>query len=203
MKDIEVEVRGLLNHGRYASLRKQLESEGRFKTTKNRILLDYSTFLPDANLRERNEDIRLRVTNGTPEIIVKLGSWGGSESRKELSVIAQSGSFDTLVQVFGVIGLTKAMLCVRKSRVYEYKGIEFALVEVPQHSFYFEAEKMVSEDAALTAKDDIAAVCSRLGLKVFNDQEFFRYVEKLNREANEVFDFAGYKDNYFRDRFGR
>ncbi|HSH31233.1 MAG TPA: hypothetical protein VK963_01050 [Candidatus Saccharimonadales bacterium] len=202
MKNIEVEVRGLLTSDRYASLSKQLESEGQFKTTKNRVLLDYSTFLPNANLRERQEDIRLRVTNGTPEIIVKLGRWGGSESRKELSVLAETGSFDTLVQVFGVVGLTKAMLCVRKSQVYDYRGIEFALVEVPNHSFYFEAEKMVSEDLVPAAKDDIAAVCTELGLKVFDDQAFFQYVEKLNQEANEIFDFASYQENYFRDRFG-
>ena len=38
------------------------------------------------------------------------------------------------------------MLCVRKSKVYEYEGIEFALVEVPGHSYYYEAEKMAHEN---------------------------------------------------------
>lgn len=74
----------------------------------------------------------MRVTNGIPEIIVKIGEWSGTEQRKELSFFGKQGEFDTLVEIFAALGFRKGMMCERKSKVYEYKGIEFALVEVPR-----------------------------------------------------------------------
>ena len=165
-------------------------------------MIDYSVFLKEEGLEDRVNDIRLRVTNKIPEIIVKVGKFGGEENRKELSVLASLGDYDKLVQIFAILGLTKGMLCVRKSIVYEYKGIEFALVEVPNHSFYFEAEMMISSDADKNnAKQFIKDTCKQLGLKLFTDETFFAYISKLNNEANEVFDYKNYKDGYFQDRF--
>ena len=165
-------------------------------------MIDYSVFLKEEGLEDRVNDIRLRVTNKIPEIIVKVGKFGGEENRKELSVLASLGDYDKLVQIFAILGLTKGMLCVRKSIAYEYKGIEFALVEVPNHSFYFEAEMMISSDADKNnAKQFIKDTCKQLGLKLFTDETFFAYISKLNNEANEVFDYKNYKDGYFQDRF--
>ena len=73
------------------------------------MLIDYSTFL-EKTLGERKKDIRLRVTNGRPEIIVKLGAWSGSDSRRELSVITPEHTFDTLVEIFGAMGFIKGVL---------------------------------------------------------------------------------------------
>ncbi len=200
-KNIEVEVRGPLSLRQYLLLKDILEAKGAVGELKNRIVLDYSVFLT-GGIRDRKEDIRLRATNGKPEIIVKLGEWGGNESRRELSVMTQQGSFDTLVQIFAAMGLRRAVLCVRKILAYDYHGVEFALVEVPGHSFYFEAEKLVdSQKLAVEARAAIIDVCTELGLKPFEDGKFFDYVETLNREANEVFDFADYRQNYFRQRF--
>ncbi|MFA5954874.1 MAG: hypothetical protein WC817_05085 [Patescibacteria group bacterium] len=201
MKDIEVEIRGPLSAERYAKARSFFDANAKKLTEKNRILIDYSTFLP-GGVKERTTDIRLRITNGIPEIIVKVGAWGGTEQRRELSVTTPPGTFDTLTEIFASLGYTKGILCVRQSHVYEYRGIEFALVEVPGHSFYYEAEKMAHADEdgdALTR--EIMTVCAELDLPVFDKEEFFAYVEKLNNEANEVFDAAVEKPNYFKERF--
>ena len=77
------------------------------------------------------------------------------------------------------------MLCQRTTYVYTYKNIEFALVEIPGHSYYFEAEKMVEEGAdKQQTMRDIASTCAELALTPFTDEEFFTYVKKLNTEAN-------------------
>lgn len=202
-KTIEVEIRGRLHKDQYEKMLAVLQEKGEFKTKKDRVLIDYSTYLPNEGIRERTRDIRLRCTNGIPEIIVKLGNWGGSERRKELSVLTAKGEFDKLVQIFAALGLTKGILCIRKSVVFMYKGIEFALVEVPNHSYYFEAEKMASEtDDKEKTKLDILESLKKLGLTAFTDEEFFQYIELLNKEANEVFDFDVYTENYFKERFG-
>jgi len=144
-KNIEIEIRGPLSKEKFNNLVLFFDKKGKKLTEKERILIDYSTFLK-GGVKNREKDIRLRVTNGIPEIIVKLGKWGGTDHRKELSVLTNPNSFDTLVEIFGELGFSKGILCVRKSKVYEYKGIEFALVEVPNHSYYYEAEKMAYEN---------------------------------------------------------
>lgn len=201
-KTIEVEQRGHLSNEQYVELLRFFTQYASFVTKKERVLIDYSVFLPEEGIRERQRDIRLRVTNGIPEIIIKLGSWGGREERKELSVLAKKGEFDTLVQIFAALGFRKGIMAVRTSQVFMYQGIEFALVEVPGHSYYFEAEKMVEEDGdKAKAQREIQSVLRELHLTPFSREEFFEYIEELNDTANELFDFADYKDGDFQRRF--
>ncbi len=202
-QDIEVELRGLLTKDQFDDLSTNLSEKSGLKEEKNRILLDYSTFLPGEGLEDRKKDIRVRVTNGIPEIVVKIGAWGGSESRRELSFRGNPGTFDTLVEIFGQLGFTKAVLCERRTRVYDYKGVEFALVEVPNHSYFFEAEMMAHREADFCETEGvIREVCSELGLSVMTKEDFFQYVETLNKEANGVFEFGSYVDNQFKERYG-
>ncbi|HUX36017.1 MAG TPA: hypothetical protein VMV71_03230 [Candidatus Paceibacterota bacterium] len=201
-KNIEIEVRGPLSAEKRESLIALFEKEGRKITDKDRIFIDYSTFL-EGGVENRKKDIRLRVTNGIPEIIVKIGEWSGTEQRKELSFLGKEGEFDTLVEIFGTLGFRKGMMCERKSKVYEYKRIEFALVEVPEHSYYYEAEKMAGADEdGEKITEEIKKVCEELGLGMFDKKSFFEYIHKLNDEANEIFDYSDYKPGYFKKRFG-
>jgi len=199
----EIELRGPLTKEQYDLLVKKFSKEGEFVQDKNRILIDYSTMIPEQGIKGRDKDIRLRVTNKKPEIIIKLGSWGGSEQREELSIITQEGTFDTLVKVYNALGYDKGVLCVRNSKVYNYKGVEFALVEVPNHSYFFEAEKLVTTDGKKDqAQKDIEKVCMDLDLSIYTDQEFYDYVEKLNKEANKLFDFEKeFTEGYFKNKF--
>ena len=200
MKNIEVEYSGPLEREQAKDLIDFFDKNGEKVTTKHRVLIDYSTFLGDG-LKNRKKDIRLRITNGVPEIIVKLGDWNSTNSRKELSVLTEDGSFDRLVQIYAALGYKKGMLCERTTEVYNYDGIEFAVVEVPGHSFHFEAEIMSDEDSVEEARKHIVEVCEKLGLKIFSDEEYIKYIEILNKEANEVFDFKNYTDGYFENRY--
>ena len=201
-KNIEVEIRGLLTAEEYSKLKSFLDKEGEKTEETDRILIDYSTFLP-GGVEERKKDIRLRVTNGVPEIVVKLGEWGGTEQRKELSVKTAPGTFDTLTEIFGALGYEKGVLAVRKSQVYMYKDIEFALVEVPGHSYYFEAEKMAhANENADELLEEMQVVCKELGLTVFSKEEFFAYIQKLNKEANGIFDASMAEPDYFKKNYG-
>ncbi len=202
-KNIEIEIRGPLSKEKFNDLMSFFNKEGKVLPEKNRILIDYSTFL-EGGVENRNKDIRLRITNGVPEIIIKIGKWGGTDQRKELSVLTNPNSFDTLVEIFAELGLKKGMLCVRRSKIYEYQGIEFAMVEVPNHSYYYEAEKMAhgDEDSGQIT-EEIERVCRNLQLEIFDKKTFFKYIELLNKEANEVFDYTTtFRPNYFKNRFG-
>lgn len=199
-KNIEVEFSGPLSSEQAKDLIRFFGEYGEKVITKHRVLIDYSTFLGDG-LKNRKKDIRLRITNGDPEIIVKLGDWNSSNHRKELSVFTEAGSFDVLVQIFAELGYEKGMLCERITEAFNYDGIEFAVVEIPGHSYHFEAEMMSDESDVESAKKHIREVCEKLGMEIFTDEGYIEYIEKLNKEANEVFEFKNYTDNYFENRY--
>lgn len=187
-KDIEVEIRGFLSKDDYERVSKILIQNGKKTAEKRRTLIDYSTFLP-GGIRDRKKDIRIRETNGVPEIVVKIGAWGDDESRKEFSFMGQEGQFETLIEIFGHLGYEKGIRAIRNTQAFDYREVEIALVEVPGHSYYFEAEKMVEEvDSVELAKKEILEVIAELGLSKMSQEEFFSYIETLNKEANTIFD---------------
>ena len=148
-------------------------------------------------------DIRVRVTNGIPEIVVKLGSCGGSESRRELLFKGKKEEFETLVEIFGQLGFIKGTLAKRDAIIYDYKGIEFALVKTPGQHYYFEAEKMAHSKADFKkVENKIRKVCKELRLKVISKDGFFKFIEELNKTDNQIFEFKDFKKNYFKDKFG-
>ncbi len=194
-QNIEVEIRGPLTTDEYNTLDTFLSHNAEFIEKRERVLIDYST-----DGENRTKDIRIRETNGEPEIVLKLGSWGGSEGREEISIRTEHNKFDSLVRIFGELGFTKGVLCVRNSIVYKYKDVEFALIEVPNHSYFFEAEILTTKDKSEEAENLIGTICKELNLKSFSREEFLKYVQTLNAEANKNFEYKDYKDGYFRDK---
>ena len=197
-KNIEIELRGPLTKKDYTRLKDFFERKGENKAIKKRILVDYTTCIEGEDIRNRNIDIRARITNDIPEMIIKIGKWKGCDVRKEISVLLQKGQFSNLVQAYAALGYKKGVLCVRNSVIYNYKNIEFALVEVPKHSYFFEAEILVSPaEETKTAQEKIKKICKDLNLKLFSDTDYFNYIELLNKEANKLFDIDKDGEDYF------
>lgn len=200
-KTIEIEMRGSLANVQRENLVSKLAESGEFVERKERVLIDYSTLLPEEGIKGRKVDIRLRNTNKVSEIIIKTGAWGGSDARREYSVKSDA-SFDTLVQVYRLLGYDRGVLCVRNIDVYNYEGIELAVVEVPGHSYFFEAEIELSEEVGTgDAQEKLKEVLLSLGLSIYSDAEYFDYIETLNMEANTIFDAEKESDHYFADTF--
>ena len=201
-KTIEVEMRGTLDSSTIPELVKKILLDGEFVQRKERVLIDYSTCLPEQGIEGRKLDIRLRNTNKVSEIILKTGAWGGSDARREYSV-KTNDSFDTLVQIYKLLGLSKGVLCIRNIDVYTYHRVEIALVEVPGHSYFFEAEIELAEtEGTEKAQSELKEVLNKLGLTAYSDIEYFAYIEVLNKEANTIFDSNQESETYFKDTFG-
>ena len=201
--NIEVELRGPLTEEYYNQLNDFFNQKAEKKETKKRIIIDYTTCIDGEDTRNRSIDIRARITNEIPEIIIKIGKWKGSDVRKEISVLLQKGQFSNLVQAYAALGFKKGILCVRNSVIYNYKDIEFALVEVPGHSYFFEAEILASsEEEIKTAQNKIERACKELKLKLFSDADWFNYIESLNKETNKLFDIEKDGEDYFIKKYG-
>ena len=77
-------------------------------------------------------------------------------------------------------------------------------VEIGQagHSYYYEAEKMAEfgEDLDQLTKE-LNIVCHELNLKIFNKNDFFSYIELLNKEANLIFETDKSSSYYFKENY--
>jgi len=190
MSIIEIEMRGPLTSDSYQKTLEFLQKEANFKKEKRRVLIDYSTFLDTDGFSSRTLDIRSRITNGEGEMIIKQGAFGGSDVRREVSVPVAGKDYLPLVEAYALMGYKKGVLCVRNTMAFEYKGVEVALIEVPGHSYFFEAEiELDKEEGIEEAQKVIRSVCDELSLTLYSDDEYFAYVETLNEEANGVFDY--------------
>jgi len=75
-------------------------------------------------------------------------------------------------------------------------------VEVPDHSYFFEAEIELSEEEGTEhAQSKLREVLSDLNLVTYSDAEYFAYIELLNKEANIIFDANLESETYFKDTF--
>jgi len=194
-KFIEVELRGPLSQDDYLRLRGMLIKKGKLINKQNRFLLDFSTFLE--GIGERVLDVRIRITNGVVEMIVKKGKFGGL-SREEASVFPKDGNLKNTLKFMSLLGYNKAVAADRGIERFEIEGIEFALQDVKDfskpgtiHSRFFEAEILCSnENEKEHAIIKIQDFLSKISLKQFTEPEWNNYIAKLNKEANGVFDFT-------------
>ena len=193
----EVELRGDLSLSQKKRLVSFLQANAKFIGKKKRLLIDYSTFIKGQELETRTKDIRLRSTNKITEAIIKIGKWGGKDSRQEISIKFKN-KFDDLVQLFGLLGYEKGMLCERVIDEYQFRNILFAIVALPDKTYYFEAEIVTTKQEMVEKiKQDIRKVCASLGLSIFSDLEYFDYIKKLNGKINKPFLFSQYKPGDF------
>ncbi len=202
-KNIEVELRGPLTEETYKKLLSYLEAKGKFVKKENRFLIDYSTFLE--GIGERKSDIRTRITNGKVELIVKKGRFGGA-AREEASIFVENNDLDKALHFMALLGYKKGVAADRGIVRYQIGEIEIAIQDVRVygaqnkiHSRFFEAEIMSMEDTKAEAEAKIKKFLDEMGLTIFQDNEWVSYVEKMNKEANGVFDYE--KDSVDTIRF--
>jgi|JI10StandDraft_1071094.scaffolds.fasta_scaffold01975_38 hypothetical protein len=201
MAHIEVEVRGEIPKAKFDELTNLFTCEGKFVERKERVLIDYSSALPEQGIEGRTLDIRLRSTNGNAEIVVKKGSWGGTDSRIESITKIADGEFSQAIHTFALIGYMRGMVCHVVNHVFEYQGIEFVLREQGPY-FVVEAELLATNDEdALTARKRLQEVCAEIGIALFDDTAFYAFIEKVNTEVNYMYDFEKDGADYFRKRF--
>ena len=202
-KNYEIEVRGPLHKDQFDRLLKFFSKKGKEKDYKERVLIDFSESIGSKKLDKRSVDLRIRSTNGIPEIILKQGKWAAQDARNEISILTERGSFDKLVEFFGAIGITKGVLCERNIATFDYKDIEFALIKIAEKYYTFEAEVLVGDrKESEIARKKINDVCRELGLDIYSDKEFFDFIQLLNGTVNKKFDFAEYEPGFFKKKYG-
>jgi len=187
MAQIELEVRGKLNPKDFDKTLEFFRKKAKFVEEKDRLTLAYYRGDLAKDCREtKNEkvDLRIRITNKKAEIILKYGLWGAKDSRKEISVPIDKNHFDESVEMLKCLDWTKCLLATAKTFVFNYKGIEFAIVKQNNKHCYFEAEKLADNDKdAEKIHAEIENVCKELKLVPHTQEGFFDFINEMNNDV--------------------
>jgi len=193
---IEVEVRGKIKD--FEGTLKSFYEKAEFIEEKDRISFIYFRAGSDGedvnNVREDPVDLKLRVTNKQAEIVMKYGRWGAEESRKEFLFPIELEKFESALEFFKCLDWSKGVLMDTKTYLFNYNGVEFALVKSGDIS-YFEAEILVkTQNEVSDAIEKIKKVCFDVGLEIFEEKDFIDMMNRLNKRENRIFDMR--KDNF-------
>lgn len=181
MSKFEIELRGRLTPTEKNKLANFLSKNGKlikqYKRTQWIFRLSHNKII----------DLRIKQTNGENEFSLKVGKLG-NPNRKEISIPFDKDKLKDSFDFLKFLGHREGLKAVRNADIYQYEGIEWAIVEVPNHSNYFEAEKLVgSKKEGKEAKEEIVKVAEGLGLKVFSPKETVEYIRVLDDEVNKKF----------------
>ena len=186
----EVEYIGELSEKQHNMLKSEL---GKPIKTKRRISFMYfKNGIPSefSQAEDDRVDLRLRITNGEPELILKQGSFTASHSRKETSIHFKLSEIQTYIDLLAGLGWKIVVAYGAETSVYTYNGMEFSLIKIKDYGYNFEAEILTSEDKVAEAKQKIETELSKLELKPFHEQELNKQCNAINNKKELQFDFS-------------
>jgi adenylate cyclase class IV len=194
--NIEVEIRGKIE--KFEKILERFRQKANFLGEKNRISFIY--FREDidetdlSSIKDEQVDLRVRITNKLPEIVMKYGTWGVEENRREFSFPIEIEKFNQAIEFFKCLGWKRGVLVDTKTYLFEYKCVEFALVKSGNFS-YFEAEKIITDENKISPeKQKIKEIIKEMGLIIFTEKEFIQMIEAMNKRKDRLFNME--KDNF-------
>ena len=191
-KQIEVEFIGNLTKERFNELKEFFNENGKFKEEKDRFQLVYFRDKIPKDLREIKDekvDLKLRVTNKKVELILKYGLFTASHARKEISIRLNNKDFENCIEILNYLNWSNAVIDATKTYVYNYKNIEFSLVETKEYGYNFEAEILTNKNNVDDAKKKIMPILKELSLRPFTQDEIFDWCNKMNNDKKLMFNF--------------
>ena len=189
----EVEFIGSLIKEKFTELKHIFEKEGTFKKQKERLSFMYFRDKIPKDMEEIKDepvDLRFRITNKEPEIVLKYGTFSGSHARREISLPLKADEPEKYIEFLSLLGWNICVTYATKTLVYMYKGIEFSLVEIKDYGYNFEAEILTNKDKAGEAKKKISQELVQLELKPFDETGLNKQCNAINNQKDLQFDFS-------------
>ncbi len=204
LNQIEVEFIGEIDKNKFLELKNLFEREGKFRKTKERLSFMYFRNKIPKDLSEIKDepiDLRFRITNKIPEIVLKYGAFTGNHARKEISINIKNEEIEKYLELLALLGWYIGVIYAVKTYVYEYKGIEFSLVEIKDYGYNFEAEILTRENEADKAKKRIINELNVLGIKSFDEEGLNKQCNAINNNKKLQFDLLKQSFNELKTKF--
>ena len=192
----EVEHRGRLTEEEFHELKSFFNEKGKFIAKNERFSVIYSQRKDDKKkeVYEHPVDLKVRITNKRGELVLKYGKWSGSDARKEFLFPIEKEKFEEMIEFLKILGHYHGVLQATVTYLYNYKGVDFSLVETPGWGYYFEAEVVIDGKEVDEANKKIEGVCDELSLRVLDHKGFCELLESLN-------DRSGFRFNFKKEEF--
>lgn len=180
-KKIELELRAEIPQRDQKSFKKRLGEIGILHSHTKRLSIMYF-----GDIGTKKLDIRVRVTNGECEVVVKSGSFGAHD-RIEVAQKINPKEFLGMVKIFTQFGFT---MKVGERETFNYAlpdDITISLVFAGPIS-YIELEKMSSEIDVEKNKRQLQQYADQLGLQLLESEEGFNALcKRLNKKVDWPF----------------
>ena len=187
----EIEFRGPLTKIEFNTLRSVLKNNAEFLSKNNRLSLIYfRDIIPEHSddLKDEKVDLRLRITNGKSELVMKYGFWSGNDKRKEYSFDIEN--FFDCAELLKHLGWSVCVSYATKSEKYIYKDIEFKVEKIVGFGYVYEAEIVIEMDEEEDrVENKIKTVCNELGLREYAPGEFEKQCDEINNTDELQHDF--------------
>ena len=203
-KQIEVEFIGDIKKEQFDNLKVFFKKEGTYKKTKHRISFMYfKDKIPKdmSEIKLEDIDLRLRITNKKPELVLKQGLFTGAHARKEISINLSLEEFPVYIELLKALGWHLGVIYAVETLVYNYKNIEFSLVNIKDYGYNFEAEILTDEKEQAEAKKKIMGVLDQLKLKPFDEAGLNKQCNDINNRKELQFDFSKQSFDTIKNKF--
>ena len=201
----EVEARGKLPISLDEASAKLKSLGGKFLERRKRFSLIYirQSSGPTNDIKNDPVDLRIRVSNGKSEIVLKYGESGSFDNRIEVSVPIETSDFSSAVELFKLLGFTQGVVTVTGSYKFEYKDIEFVFVSTNESGpAYFEAERLTENKEDIEKERRyIMDVCTELGMEPSSQQEYIELLNSINNMPGHRFDLKKESFDSIKQRF--
>lgn len=189
-ENIELELRAEVSVENRELLEKDLEERGSFHSRTERLSVMYF-----GKIGQEKIDVRVRITNGECEIVVKSGLFG-SHDRFEIAQKINPDQFLGMVKIFFQFGFTMKV-GERETVNYALPGNVVASLVSAGPISYVEFEKMSSPSCVEEDYKQLKKLTEQFDVQLLKSEEEF---DALCKRLDETVDwsFSGTSDEYVR-----
>lgn len=188
MKNIEIELRAKIAKKDFSKILAKLKKQGTLASKTKRLSVMFF-----GSISNNDYDIRVRITNGQCEVVVKKGAFH-SHDRKEVSQEIKKEQFMGQVKIFNQF-FSNIKVGERETFNFDFPGEILVSLVGAGDIFYLELEKMSSKKDAKKNTEILRSLANQLDLKLISSSE--EYVKLCNNLTKTVdWRFFGKKKDY-------
>jgi len=189
-KTIELELRAEVPIKEIETVKARLEKFGKLHSHTKRLSVMYFGSIVD-----KKTDIRVRVTNGQSEVVVKLGSFG-AHNRIEVAQSISQEQFIGFVKIFSQFGFA-SKIGERTTFNYSFSNGVVASLVIAGPIAYVEIEKVSSPEQAKENTEKLNNIAEQLQLDLLkSEDDFNKLCKRLDEKVDQLF--SGSVDDYKR-----
>ena len=179
MNNIECEIRAIIQKKDVPALRRKLKKQGKLIGKDHRLSVMLFRCDPEADL-----DLRIRITNGQCEMVMKRGDHHSSD-RVETAQEIQPDQFVGMTKLFLQFDWNWSKVGARDSENYDLGHGVVATIASAGEYRYLELEKMANKKTLSKIQKELETIANELGVELIRTKdEYYTFCRRLTKEVD-------------------